>query len=56
MQSTFVEWIVEVTDAHLLQQWRTKLASAKESQQMDEQTAREYCATWEEYDEIVAAR
>jgi hypothetical protein len=53
---TLTEWVVALTDYHLLQQWRTKLADAKEFAQMDEQTAREYCATWEEYDAIVAAR
>jgi hypothetical protein len=53
---TLTEWVVSVTDYHLLQQLRDKLSNAKESQQMDEQTAREYCASWEEYDEIVTSR
>jgi hypothetical protein len=53
---TLTEWTIALTDYHLLQQLRDKLSNAKESQQMDEQTAREYCATWEEYNEIVTSR
>jgi len=53
---TLTEWVVAMTDYHLLQQLRDKLSNAKELAHLDEQTAREYCATWEEYDEIVTAR
>jgi hypothetical protein len=56
IMQTLTEWVVAMTDYHLLQQLRDKLSNAKELAHLDEQTAREYCATWEEYDAIVAAR
>ena len=36
---TLTEWVVAMTDYHLLQQLRDKLSNAKESAQLDEQTA-----------------
>ena len=47
------EYAITTYDHARLQQLREKLARAKDEQQLDEQTAREYCATWEEYDAVV---
>ena len=30
MQSTYVEWVVSLTDSHLLNAWRDRLAQANE--------------------------